>query len=124
MIRVTCAIIVRDEKILAVQRSEDMPQPLQWEFPGGKIKDGESEEASLIREIKEELDITIKPLKRLIPNQHHYPDKSIELIPFVCEIVQGNIVLHEHKALEWVNKEELMNLNLCEADIPIAQQIR
>jgi 8-oxo-dGTP diphosphatase len=114
---------MQDEKILAVQRSETMPQPLQWEFPGGKIKTGESEEDSLIRELKEELDITIKPLKRLIPNQHHYPDKSIELIPFLCEIVQGCIILREHKALKWLKKEELMNLNWCEADIPIAQQL-
>lgn len=123
MIRVTCAIIMQDEKILAVQRSETMPQPLQWEFPGGKIKEGESEEDSLIRELQEELDITIKPLKRLIPNTHHYPDKSIELIPFVCEIVEGSIVLHEHKTMQWLKIEELMNLNLCEADIPIAQQL-
>jgi len=114
---------MQDEKILAVQRSETMPQPLQWEFPGGKIKEGESEEASLIREIKEELDITIKPLKRLIPNTHHYLDKSIELIPFICEIVEGSIVLHEHKTMQWLKKEELMNLHWCEADIPIAQQI-
>jgi 8-oxo-dGTP diphosphatase len=123
MIRVTCAIIMQDEKILAVQRSETMPQPLQWEFPGGKIKTGESEEDSLIRELKEELDITIKPLKRLMPNTHHYPDKSIELIPFVCEIVEGSIVLHEHKTMQWLKREELMNLNWCEADIPIAKQI-
>lgn len=123
MIRVTCAIIMQDEKILAVQRSETMPQPLQWEFPGGKIKEGESEEDSLIRELKEELDITIKPLKRLMPNTHHYPDKSIELIPFVCEIVEGNIVLHEHKTMQWLKKEKLMKLNWCEADIPIAQQL-
>jgi 8-oxo-dGTP diphosphatase len=114
---------MQDEKILAVQRSETMPQPLQWEFPGGKIKTGESEEDSLIRELKEELDITIKPLKRLMPNTHHYPDKSIELIPFVCEIVEGSIVLHEHKTMQWLKREELMNLNWCEADIPIAKQI-
>jgi len=123
MLQVTCAIIIHEGKILAVQRSESMPQQLQWEFPGGKIQFGETEEASLVREIQEELHITIKPLQRLASNTHHYSDKSIELIPFICEIVEGNIILHEHKAMQWMNKEELMSLNWCEADIPIAQQL-
>ena len=123
MIRVTCAIIIENEKVLAVQRSETMPNQLQWEFPGGKIHDGESEEACLVREIKEELDITVHPGQRLTPSIHHYADKSIELIPYLCNITDGTIVLKEHKALQWIERSDLLQLNWCEADIPIAKQI-
>lgn len=100
-----------------------MPNPLQWEFPGGKIQEGESEEACLIREIKEELDITVHPTQRLTPNIHHYADKSIKLIPYLCDITDGTIVLKEHKALRWLERGDLLQLNWCEADIPIAKQI-
>jgi 8-oxo-dGTP diphosphatase len=85
IISVTCAIIIYNEKILAVQRGPHMNLPLKWEFPGGKIEKNETEEACIKREIKEELNIEITLLKKLSTSFHEYPNISIELIPFVAQ---------------------------------------
>ncbi|WP_251795780.1 MULTISPECIES: NUDIX domain-containing protein [unclassified Arenibacter] len=79
---VTCAIIESENQVLVVQRSENMKLPLKWEFPGGKIEKGESEQDCLIREIREELNIEIELMKRLTPSplflsEHIYRIDSI-----------------------------------------------
>jgi len=84
MIEVCCAIIVEGDKILATRRSHGMHLAGFWEFPGGKIEPGETAEACIIREIREELNIEIKVENRLLPVEHHYPEKSIRLMPFMC----------------------------------------
>ena len=119
MTRVSCAVILKDNKYLAVQRSAKMDLPFQWEFPGGKIKENETEEESLKREIKEELNVEVTIIKRLNSNLHSYPNKTIELIPFVCSIPLDNIQLTEHIAKVWLTKEELKNLDWCAADVQI-----
>ena len=122
VIRVTCGIIVKDGKILAAQRSETMKLPLKWEFPGGKIQEGESEEECLKREIKEELNILISIQYRLHPVLHNYGDFQIELIPFVAEYAGGPLKLHEHRQAEWLTSNELLSLDWAPADIPILQE--
>jgi 8-oxo-dGTP diphosphatase len=122
MIQVVCAIIEKDFKTLVVQRSELMSLPLKWEFPGGKIEQGESEEECIKREIKEELNIEISVQKRLTPSIFHYPNISIELIPFIAELVGGDIVLKEHAAYLYCSKDKLINLDWAEADIPIVKE--
>ena len=82
-VRVTCAIIEFVDKVLVVQRSIKMNLPLKWEFPGGKIEEGEREEECIVREIKEELNLDIEISKKLNSTEYHYPNISIELIPFV-----------------------------------------
>lgn len=121
-IRVVCAIIHRENKILAVQRSEKMTLPLKWEFPGGKIEENESEVDCIKREIKEELNIDIKIKKRLTPSSHSYEDFSIELIPYISVCKSGNLTLNEHKQLLWLDKEALINLDWAEADVPIVNE--
>lgn len=74
MITVVCAIIIKDGKILITQRSEFMSLPLKWEFPGGKLEDYESPEECLRRELKEELNINIHVLEKLVENKHDYKD--------------------------------------------------
>ncbi|MDX5348631.1 MAG: (deoxy)nucleoside triphosphate pyrophosphohydrolase [Hymenobacteraceae bacterium] len=123
MIHVTCAIILKDEKVLLVQRSEHMPQPLEWEFPGGKVDAGETETACLIRKIQEELQITIVPVKRLSPVQHSYPGKTILLIPYLCEWQSGTISLTEHNAFKWVKPGDLKQYQVCAADVPIVEEL-
>lgn len=122
MIRVTCALIEKAGKVLITQRSITMSQPLLWEFPGGKIEVGETEEACLIREIKEELNITITCLHRLTPSVCTYPNIKVELIPFVCSLIGGEIKLLEHAAYRWVEVEELMLYDWSPADIPIVEE--
>jgi 8-oxo-dGTP diphosphatase len=120
VINVTCALIVNAAgQIFAAQRSPIMSLPLKWEFPGGKIEPNESEEDCLIREIKEELNVDIKIIKSIPINIHHYPQVSITLIPFVCEMIGGKIELKEHVQFKWLDKNELLDLDWAEADIPI-----
>jgi 8-oxo-dGTP diphosphatase len=122
MILVTCAIIEKAGLVLVTQRSEKMALALKWEFPGGKLEDGESHEACLLREIMEELNIQIKIVEPLKPNTHHYPNgKEIQLVPFICEYMSGDLQLAEHADYKWLKKEALLGLDWAEADIPIVQ---
>ena len=120
MIQVSCAIIVNSiGKVLVTQRSINMPLPLKWEFPGGKIEAGETAEECLIREIKEELNIEIQITGSLPPNDHQYPDKLIRLIPFICRQKGGELVLKEHSSYKWLDAKDLLDLDWAEADVGV-----
>lgn len=123
MLNVTCAIILQGGKILATQRSEQMNLPLKWEFPGGKVEIDENEEECILREIKEEINIEIEILGRLMPSVYQYPTFTINLIPFVAKYLDGEINLAEHCDFRWVDKSDLMNLDWAPADISIVQEI-
>ncbi|MBX0334676.1 (deoxy)nucleoside triphosphate pyrophosphohydrolase [Pontibacter sp. HSC-14F20] len=120
--KVTCALIEQFGCVLITQRSESMSQALLWEFPGGKIEDGETEAGCLIREIEEELSLSVTPMQRLTPVVQVYGDKTIELIPYICQYNSGTIKLAEHRAYHWVLPQELANYYWCPADIPIVQE--
>lgn len=116
MIKVTCAIIIQNEKILLTQRGEHPHHPFQWEFPGGKIKPGETEKECILREIAEELELQVEIKERLEPAIFDYGFKKIELIPFICFIRDGKIKLNEHVDFKWVRWQEASNMNILEAD--------
>jgi 8-oxo-dGTP diphosphatase len=118
-IHVACAIIELEGKVLCTQRSESMNMPLKWEFPGGKIDEGESPQECLKRELHEELGIEASIGQPLAATTHHYPLFSVTLYPFICKILSGEITLHEHRAMVWLPKEELHNLDWAEADLPV-----
>lgn len=121
-IPVSCAIILRDLHILAVKRSESMPLAGFWEFPGGKVEKGESPSESLVREIQEELQVTIQIKKELPHSKHTYTEgKLIQLIPFLAEISAGEVHLVEHEEVRWLGAKELFKLNWAAADVPIVQ---
>ncbi len=122
MINVTCAIIIKDGKILVTQRSELMKLPLKWEFPGGKLNQDESEIDCIKREIKEELSIEIEISKKLNNSIFDYGSFAITLIPFVANHVSGQIKLTEHKQYKMLDKSELIDLDWAEADIPILKE--
>jgi 8-oxo-dGTP diphosphatase len=118
MIRVTCAIIRNEEnEILVVQRGDNTDHPLKWEFPGGKINKGESEEECIIREIKEELSIDIVICSRLEVVDYDYGFKHILLIPFVCDTLDDLPVLSEHIDFKWIAPSRLKEVDFSEADI-------
>ncbi|MBP8915913.1 MAG: (deoxy)nucleoside triphosphate pyrophosphohydrolase [Breznakibacter sp.] len=120
---VTCAVIVRDGLILATRRGKDMDHAGLWEFPGGKLHPGESYEECLIREIKEELNVTVRITGELIPSEFQYPQKRIKLIPFWAEIVEGTLYSVEHDRVEWFSPSQLMRLAWPGADMPIVEQV-
>ncbi|SNS51604.1 8-oxo-dGTP diphosphatase [Belliella buryatensis] len=124
-IQVTCAIIFYEGKILCAQRGQNMSHALKWEFPGGKIETGESQQECIKREIKEELNLEIEPIQLLQSNFHQYqPDKEIELIPFVCRYIKGKLILKEHKKIVWLRPCDLSKLDWAQADIPIVAQVQ
>jgi 8-oxo-dGTP diphosphatase len=119
VIEVSCAIILDGERVLATQRSEEMPHPLKWEFPGGKLKPGETPENCIIREIREELGVEITVLQLLPSVKHAYSTNHIKLIPFICRIKGGEISLSEHKSYCWVHRTELGQIDWLEADVDV-----
>ena len=118
-IHVTCAIIEKDDLVLAAQRSGTMSLPLKWEFPGGKIEPQEDAIECLKREIAEELGIQIRILAPLPPSDWAYPDLDITLYPFICEHSNGRFQLLEHNAISWLTLEDLSSLDWAEADEPV-----
>lgn len=120
-IHVTCAIIERAGRVLATQRSAAMSMPHKWEFPGGKIDPGETAEECLRRELLEEIGIQARIGRSLPASTHQYPTFTITLHPFICTIEEGEIVLHEHEALLWLEPGELLCLDWAEADIPVLE---
>ncbi|MCD0464087.1 (deoxy)nucleoside triphosphate pyrophosphohydrolase [Flavobacterium sp. ENC] len=122
MINVTCAIILKDEKILVAQRNEKMKLPLKWEFPGGKLEFNESEIDCIKREVKEEININIEVLQKLSNNIHDYGSFKINLIPFLTHYISGEVKLAEHKDYKLVEKSELLNLDWADADLPIVEE--
>lgn len=122
-LKVTCAVITLQNKIIAVQRSNRMSQPMKWEFPGGKIESGETEIDCINREIREELNIVIEVLDRLTPSVYSYPTFTIELIPYTAHYVSGELKLKEHHQYLLLDKDELDELDWAEADLPIVNEI-
>jgi 8-oxo-dGTP diphosphatase len=121
MINVTCAIIRNEEnEILVVQRGEKTDHPFKWEFPGGKLKENETEEECIIREVREELSLEIVICKRLAVTEYDYGFKKIRLIPFVCDTLDELPFLSEHVAYKWLDPPELKKIDLSEADIIVA----
>lgn len=121
LINVTCAIILREGKVLCAQRSERMSLPLKWEFPGGKLMSNESPEVCIERELREELDITVRRIRRLKDYPHDYGSVVINLIPFVCEFELGVVTPSEHKEIRWLPPDSLLELDWAAADIPIVK---
>lgn len=118
-LHVACAIIERDGRVLAAQRSASMSLPLKWEFPGGKIEAGESPEECLIRELMEELGVTVLVGTALPPATHGYPDFTVTLYPFTCRMAGGTITPHEHHTLTWIEPRRLPELDWAAADLPV-----
>ncbi len=123
MINVTCAIIKNEEnEVLVVQRGKKSDHPFKWEFPGGKINEGETEEDCIIREIREELFMDIVIRSRLRPVSHDYGNKKILLIPFICDTLDELPVLTEHNDFRWCIPEELKSVDFEEADLLVLDQ--
>lgn len=123
IIEVVGAAIIHENKVLAMQRSEEMTLPGMWEFPGGKIEADETEEQALSREIKEELNIEIQVNDYVNEASYDYDFGTVCLKVYTAEIVSGQISLEEHSDGKWVTAEELAGINWAPVDIPAAKAL-
>lgn len=132
-IRVVGAVIVSDQNngfnnkpekmILATQRGYgDLKDG--WEFPGGKIEEGETPEAAIVREIREELDTVIKVERYIDTIEYDYPDFHLSMDCFLCSIVEGDLILKEHEAAKWLTKEKIDSVDWLPADVTILDKVR
>ena len=123
MIEVVAALIWDGEKYLICQRPENKARGLLWEFVGGKVEAGETKQEALIRECKEELDVTISVGDAFMDVIHEYPDITVHLTLFHAQIVSGEIKLLEHNAVAWITPDEIPQYAFCPADKEINERI-
>ena len=121
---VTAAIIIDDGKILIAQRSPDTTLPLKWEFPGGKVEDGETPEECLSREIMEELDLVVSIDDFFVSSIYKYEFGEIELLAYFAKIISGYMQLNVHTDHKWVLPKDLSLFDFAPADIEIAQKLQ
>lgn len=116
-----CALVDADRRVLIAQRPEGKSLAGLWEFPGGKLEAGETPEAALIRELREELGVETKEacLAPLTFASHSYTDFHLLMPLYVCRKWQGTPEAREHAALKWVRPQALRDYPMPEADLPL-----
>lgn len=122
-IRVVAAIIIHEDKVFATQRGYGEFKG-GWEFPGGKIEEGETPQEALVREIKEELNVEIEVGELLDVVEYDYPNFHLSMDCFICNIKSGKLVLNEHEAAKWLTKETLDSVEWLPADLGLIEKLR
>lgn len=124
-IEVVAGIIYFGNKILCVQRPKNGLSYIseKFEFPGGKIENGESKEEALKRELLEELNISVDIKSMFLEVVHEYPDFELTMHSFICEVYNDEITLNEHVAKKWLSLEEIDQLDWAAADVPIVKKL-
>lgn len=122
---VVAAVIEHEGEILCMQKGETRfaYTSHHWEFPGGKVEAGETPQQALRRELLEEMDYDVEVGEHLITVTHHYPDFSITLAAYRCTACDRHFVMREHAAHCWLPPAQLLTLNWCAADLPIAKEL-
>ena len=120
---VVAALIRDNDKFMICQRPLNKTRALQWEFVGGKTEEGETKQEALIRECKEELDVTVCVGDVFYEVDHEYHDISIHLTLFNCTIASGEVKMLEHNDIKWITPEEIPNYEFCPADKEILEKI-
>jgi 8-oxo-dGTP diphosphatase len=119
---VVCGIIEHNNKFLAAQRGTGQSNAGFWEFPGGKVHCGETAEAALLRELKEELAIEVSITVPLASHTYTYPWITINLIPFVCSLTSGEPHPREHAGVKWIDSSDARTLPWTPADVPVLKE--
>ncbi|WP_053217027.1 (deoxy)nucleoside triphosphate pyrophosphohydrolase [Virgibacillus senegalensis] len=124
-VKVVAAIIENENnEILCALRSPDMSIPNMWEFPGGKVEEGEDLYTALEREIEEEMNARVKATELFNENTHEYEKFIINLTAIKCNMVKGTLTPNEHSKLIWLKRENLDSLKWAPADLPAVEKLR
>ena len=124
MTDVVAALIWQEGRFMICQRPAHKARGMLWEFVGGKVEPGEEMEAALIRECREELDITVQVDGIYTQVIHEYPDIKIRLTLYHCTIAEGIPKLLEHHDLKWILPHEIPEFDFCPADTDILKMIQ
>lgn len=124
MTEVAAALIRDGNRIMICQRPAGKKQGMLWEFAGGKVEPGESAEDALIRECREELDITVAACGIFAETEYKYPEDTVHLTLFNASIICGTPKKLEHNDIRWVTAEELEQYDFCPADRGFLEKIR
>ena len=124
MTDVVAALIWEGDRFLACQRPAHKARGLLWEFVGGKVEPGETLEQALIRECREELDITVAPRDVFMEVIHEYPDLTVRLTLFNAAIAEGTPKALEHHDIRWITVREIDGLEFCPADEEILKKLK
>lgn len=120
-IKVACGVIWLDGKVFIARRKPGKSLQGFWEFPGGKLEDGEEPESALARELEEELGMKVKISRFFGSRTHHYESFSIELIAYTCEFIEASYHLTDHDQFLFVKPHELPNYQIAPADCFIVE---
>ena len=123
MVEVAAALIWKNDKFMICQRPAHKGNGLLWEFVGGKAEPGETLEQALIRECREELDVTVSVGEKFIETEHQYPDIKVHLTVFRAGIETGEPKLLEHVDIRWITPDEIDDYPFCPADRVILDKI-
>ena len=115
-IRVAAAVIIKDNRVFAVQRGYGEYRDW-WEFPGGKVEAGETSDITIVREIKEELGALVSADRLLCTVEYDYPAFHLSMDCYLCTVVEGDLTLIEHEAARWLGKAELYDVKWLPADV-------
>ena len=121
---VVAALIWQGDQFLICQRPAHKARGLLWEFVGGKVEPGETREQALIRECREELDITLDVGELFMEVLHEYPDITVRLWLYHASIAGGEPKLLEHNALRWIRPDQIPQYDFCPADRDILIKLR
>ncbi len=121
--RVVAALIRKDNKILLTQRWPGKHLGLTWEFPGGKVESGETDEEALKRELEEELGIEVKIGSCCFETCHGYGNREVHLLIYRCELISGTPKAIDVKAIEWADEASILERSFPPADLPFVQEI-
>lgn len=122
-IQVAAAVITDGSRIFATQRGYG-PYKDWWEFPGGKIEQGETPEDALRREILEELDTVIEIERKLTTVEYDYPEFHLHMECFLAKIIKGDLVLKEHEASKWLSLNETDSLKWLPSDLQVIDALK